>query len=217
MSPFPLETTRSSVAGPSRLWAKEESAETEETSAGDEGGATDILSSPAFLKRKIDVLKSDIEQAEVEVTELTAAAEEGKAEWGDQLDKLRDEYSNIQERLGNQNKQGDTMATVQVVREMLSVLDNYDRAFGAVTPEGPEQEAIEAEFKQTYDQILEIFQDLGVTTVETVGKEFDYEVHQAVMQRPSEDYEEGICCEEFAKGFVMGDTLIRAAMVAVAA
>lgn len=125
-------------------------------------------------------------------------------------------YRNIQERLGNQNKQGDTMATVQVVREMLAVLDNYDRAFGAVTPETEEEKAIEAEYKATYDQILEIFESLGVTTVETVGKEFDYEYHQAVMQKASDEFEEGIVCEEFAKGFVIGETLIRASMVAVA-
>ena len=53
--------------------------------------------------------------------------------------------------------------------------------------------------------------------VETLGTEFDYEVHQAVMQQPSDEYDEGIVCQEFQKGFKIGDTLIRAAMVAVAA
>ena len=53
--------------------------------------------------------------------------------------------------------------------------------------------------------------------VETVGTEFDYEVHQAVMQKPSEEYDEGIVCEELQKGFKIGDTLVRAAMVVVAA
>jgi molecular chaperone GrpE len=46
--------------------------------------------------------------------------------------------------------------------------------------------------------------------------EFDYEFHQAVMQKPSEEYEEGIVCEELAKGFKLNDQLIRAAMVVVA-
>ena len=115
-----------------------------------------------------------------------------------------------------QNKGGDTMATVQVVRNMLSVLDNYDRAFGAITPETPEQAAIEAAYQETYQQILDIFAELGVEEVATLGTEFDYEVHQAVMQKPSEEYEEGLVCEEFQKGFKVGDTLVRAAMVAVA-
>ena len=115
-----------------------------------------------------------------------------------------------------QNKGGDAMATVQVAREMLGVLDNFDRAFGAITPETDEEKAIEAEYHSVYQQILDTFKELGVEEVATLGAEFDYEVHQAVMQKPSDEYEEGQVCEEFQKGFKVGDTLVRAAMVAVA-
>jgi molecular chaperone GrpE len=115
-----------------------------------------------------------------------------------------------------QNQQGDTMATTQVVREMLEVLDNFDRAFGVIEATTDEEKAIEAEYRGVYQSILDVFDKLGVKEVETVGTEFDYEVHQAVMQRPSDEYEEGIVVEEFQKGFVLEDTLIRAAMVSVA-
>jgi len=57
--------------------------------------SNDILNSPAFLKRKIDVLKSDIAQADNQIAELTNAVEEGKAEWGEQLDKLQSEVRPI--------------------------------------------------------------------------------------------------------------------------
>lgn len=116
-----------------------------------------------------------------------------------------------------QNKGGDDEATVMVARQMLGLLDNYDRAFGVLTAETDEQKEIEEAYRTTYDKILGTFESLGVTEVPTVGTEFDYEVHQAVMQRPSSDFDEGIVCEELAKGFVLGDRLIRAAMVAVAA
>ena len=128
-----------------------------------------------------------------------------------------EQYEKIQERMAVQNKGGDDEATVKVVREMLGVLDNYDRAFGVIQAETDEQKEIEDAYRATYDKILATFESLGVTEVETVGSEFDYEVHQAVMQRPSDDYEEGIVCEELAKGFVLEDKLIRAAMVSVAA
>lgn len=108
------------------------------------------------------------------------------------------------------------MATVQVARQMLEVLDNFDRAFGAVRPESEEEMAIETEFKEVYESVLSVFADLGVEQVETLGTEFDYEYHQAVMQKPGTDYEEGIVCEELQKGFKLDDVLIRAAMVAVA-
>lgn len=109
------------------------------------------------------------------------------------------------------------MATVQVAREVLKVLDNFDRAFGVINAETDTQVAIEKEYRQTYAHILQLLADLGVEEVQTVGTEFDYEVHQAVMQKPSDEYEEGVVCEEFQKGFKLGDTLIRAAMVSVAA
>ena len=119
--------------------------------------------------------------------------------------------------MNSQNSQRDEMATVQVIRKMLDVLDNYDRAFGVVTPETDDEKAIEAEYKDAYDMILTTFKKLGVEEVPTIGAEFDYEIHQAVMQKPSDEHDEGIVCEEFQKGFKIGDTLIRAAMVAVAA
>jgi molecular chaperone GrpE len=109
------------------------------------------------------------------------------------------------------------MAAVQVTRRMLQVLDVLDRAFGVVTPTTEAHDAIQDEFKQAYEMVLETFGQMGVETVPTVGTEFDYELHQAVMQKPSEDYEEGIVCEELQKGYKIGDTLVRAAMVSVAA
>jgi molecular chaperone GrpE len=119
--------------------------------------------------------------------------------------------------MSSQNKAGDQMATINVVRAMLELLDNADRAFGSVKPESDGEAAIEAEYKVLYQSIVDTFDALGVEQVATLGTEFDYEVHQAVMQRPSEDYEEGMVCDELQKGFKLGDTLIRAAMVAVAA
>jgi molecular chaperone GrpE len=119
--------------------------------------------------------------------------------------------------MSTQNKKGDVMATQLVVREMLEMMDTMDRGFGVVKAESEAEQAIMDEYKEVYQNILDTFEKLGVTQVETLGKEFDYEVHQAVMQRPSEDYEEGIVCDELQKGFMIGETLIRAAMVSVAA
>ena len=146
------------------------------------------------------------------------------------------QYSNIQDRMSNQRNAGDTQAIVTVVKAVLELLDNFDRAYGVIKPSTPDEEAIEAEYKQAYQQILDTFAKLGVREVETVGTEFDYELHQAVMQMPGSEFEEGIVCQEFQKGFVMGEaksddesedgddeeggtplTLIRPAMVAVAA
>ncbi|CAJ1969320.1 unnamed protein product [Cylindrotheca closterium] len=214
-----FRTAGQQVVSSTCLYVEEEGeAGTEAEQASDNSaGGTDILNSPEFLKRKLDVIKSDIAQAEADIAVAKEQVEAGKAEWGPQLEDLEREYKNIQERMSSQTGQHNDMAITMVVREMLELLDNFDRAFGVIKPENDEEAAIEAEYKELYQSVLDKFTSLGVEIVATVGTEFDYEVHQAIMQRPSEDHEEGIVCEEFAKGFKMGDTLIRAAMVAVAA
>lgn len=118
--------------------------------------------------------------------------------------------------MASQSEVGDVEATQKVALEMIDLLDNFDRAFGVVKPESDADAAIEAEYKAAYQMVTETFKKLGIEEVPTVGSEFDYELHQAVMQKPSDEFEEGIVCEEFQKGFKVGESLIRPAMVAVA-
>lgn len=63
--------------------------------------------------------------------------------------------------------------------------------------------------------MVEIFKTLGVTTVDTVGHPFNPEVHEAIMQEPSEDVDDGTVLLEFRRGFKIGDKLLRPAMVKV--
>lgn len=182
------------------------------------GGEDNILNSPAFLLRKLDVIKADIAKAEESIVVAQETLVEGKAEWEKQLDALELEFKNQQERLQSRGNAGNDVAIMNVARSMLEVLDNFDRAFQAVSAETEEEIEIESKYQILYDTVLGIFEELGVKPVPTVGIEFDYEIHQAVLQRPSEDHEEGIVCEELQKGFILnGKTLIRAAMVSVAA
>eukprot|EP00551_Chaetoceros_affinis_P003830 CAMPEP_0203634482 /NCGR_PEP_ID=MMETSP0088-20131115/1411_1 /ASSEMBLY_ACC=CAM_ASM_001087 /TAXON_ID=426623 /ORGANISM="Chaetoceros affinis, Strain CCMP159" /LENGTH=240 /DNA_ID=CAMNT_0050488095 /DNA_START=306 /DNA_END=1028 /DNA_ORIENTATION=+ len=198
--------------------ANSSSSTSSSSSATTSDSSNDILNSPAFLKRKLEVLESDIAKIDEKISNANKVYEENKAEWGSQLDDLRKEYINIQDRMKIKMKAGAGDANIEIARKILNVLDNYERAFGVVTPETDEEKEVEASYKDTYSMILKQFEDIGVKQVQTVGTEFNYEFHQAVMMRPDEDYEEGMVCEELAKGFAMEDgTLIRAAMVVVAA
>lgn len=180
------------------------------------GNVNDILSSPAFLKRKVEVLENDIATSEEDLKKAMERLEIAKEEWGPQLEALQIEYSNVQDRMSSQNKEGDSESIVRVVTAVLDLLDNFDRGMGVIVPENDTEKSIETEYKAAYNSIVYQFETLGVTEVPTIGKEFDYELHQAVMQMPGTEYEEGYVCKEFQKGFAMDDTLIRPAMVAVA-
>lgn len=74
-----------------------------------------------------------------------------------------------------------------------------------------------AHYAGVYQVMQDVFQELGVTEVPTVGTPFDYNLHEAVMRQASDEHEEDVVCQEFAKGFMVGDKLIRPAMVAVSA
>lgn len=220
---FQVATTIQGRSPTRPLWAEEpsdkdaEEPPAEEPAAPPAADVNDIVNSPEFLKRKIEVLKSEIASAEESIAEAKQRLEAGKAEWEPQIEKLKTEYQNMQNRMNTESNKSDEQATSIVVRKMLDVLDNFDRGFAAVQPANEEQEAITGQYREVYENMLETFKSLGVVEVDTVGKEFDYEVHQAVMQRPDPDHEEGIVCQELSKGFKVGNVLIRAAMVVVAA
>lgn len=120
----------------------------------------------------------------------------------------------MQNRSVKQNT-GDEKSRVEVARAVVEVIDNFDRAFAAVEPDTDEKKEIEAAYKDSYEHFMKVLEEsLGVTPVESIGCEFDYEVHNAVTVMPSE-YDEGIICAELQRGYILGDNLIRAAMVAV--
>ena len=197
----------------------EETSSNEEAAAADEQAAadtTDILNSPAFLKRKVEVLQSDIAAIEKEIDEANTVYLAGKEEWGSKFDMINRESQAMQERLAKQGSQGKETATMEVATSILNVLDNYDRAFQAVEPATNEEVEIVDAYKHTYDLIVDALTELNVTKVETVGVEFNYELHQAMLQMPSDEHEEGLVCQEFAPGWAFGEKCIRPAMVAVA-
>ena len=183
---------------------------------GGEDSADDILNSPAFLKKKVEVLKKETEEAEQDIKVAEAELRAAEEEWGEQMTRLKNEYDFIKARSFNETRDAGDVATVKVIKEVLGVVDNFNRAFGAIKYETDEGKAVEDEFRTVYDDIEALFKELGVEEVETLGAEFDYECHEAITQMPSADYEEGIVCQEFQKGYKLKETLIRPAMVAVA-
>lgn len=194
--------------------------EAESTSAPEDStaseGESDIMNSPAFLRKKAEVLKSDIEAVEKEIEETNAAYLEGKEEWGSKFEDLEKESLLMGERMSRQSREASMAATQDVGKKMVELLDNYDRAFGSISASSDEEEGIAEDYKNTYGMIIDTLVGFNVTKIETVGAEFDFELHQGVMQMPSE-YPEGTVCQELQPGWVMGDRLIRPAMVAVSA
>ena len=93
-------------------------------------------------------------------------------------------------------------------------MDNFERGLAAV-PEEQKNDAFVDGMDKVYKQMMTVFSELDVKPIEAVGKEFDPEFHNAVMQVESEEYESGVVAQELQKGYMYRDSVVRHSMVAV--
>lgn len=142
------------------------------------------------------------------------ALEKKDAELADQKDqylRLMAEYQNYRNRTTEEKKKIYGDAKVDCVQELLAVMDSFERALEAPCTDENYKKGVE----MTFAQIQKAFEKLGVTEVAAMGEAFDPKVHNAIKQVDDSKYDSDVVCEVFQKGYLLGDRLIRPAMVAV--
>ena len=122
------------------------------------------------------------------------------------------EMDNLRKRHEKQLSDMQKFAVEKVMKEVLPVLDSFEQALG--TGDGSESEFHKGMFL-VRDQLLQCLQRNGLQQIESVGKPFDPNFHQAIKTTPVEDSKEEVVLAEFQKGYTLSDRLIRAAMVEV--
>ena len=124
------------------------------------------------------------------------------------------EFDNFRKRTAKEKEQMFSMGERNVIEKMLPVVDNFERGLAAV-PEEEKESPLASGMEMIYKQLFKQLEDLGVKPIEAVGKEFDPNYHNAVMQVESDEYESGVVAQEFLKGYTYHDTVIRHSMVGV--
>ena len=132
----------------------------------------------------------------------------------DKVKRQMAEFDNFRKRTAKEKEQMFSMGEKNVIEKMLPVVDNFERGLAAV-PENEKDSAIVSGMEMVYKQLMKQLEDLGVKPIEAVGKEFDPNFHNAVMQVESDEYESGVVAQELQKGYMYHDTVIRHAMVGV--
>ena len=130
----------------------------------------------------------------------------------DQYLRLMAEYQNYRNRTTEEKKKIYGDAKVDCVKEILVVLDSFERAMEAACADETYKKGIE----MTFGQMTKALEKMGITEVPALGTAFDPNVHNAIKQVDDSEYESDVVCQVFQKGYVLGDRLIRPAMVAVA-
>lgn len=138
--------------------------------------------------------------------------EDALAEANDKYLRLFAEYDNYRKRTAREKTETYQNASVKCVENLLPVIDSFERSL--------EFECSDENFKNgmnmIFNQIKEFLNKMNVTEIEALGAEFNPNFHNAIQQLDGTDYASNHVCQVFQKGYMLGDKLIRPAMVAVA-
>ena len=157
-------------------------------------------------------VKQEAQQPEAEIVEDVKPAAETPQNDTDKYIRLMAEFDNYKKRSVKERENIYTDVRVDTVTKFLPVYDNLERALKAETADEAYKKGVEL----TFNQLMDVFKKLGVEEIETVGKTFDPNFHNAVMHVEDEEKGESEIVEEFQKGFKIGDKVIRFSMVKVA-
>ena len=156
-------------------------------------------------EQKEEILEETIEQPEEEKQEVN--------DWQDKYIRLYADFENYKKRKEKEILSSYTNGKIGAVEELLSVVDNFDRAL--VSIENDDSQFAQG-IKMVSKQLYEALDKLGVKPIEALGKQFDPNLHNAVMHIEDENFGENEVVEEFLKGYICGDRVIRHSMVKVA-
>ena len=145
---------------------------------------------------------------------LKAAQEESKETY-DRLLRVSAEFENHKKRLAREMDEFRKFANESLIKEMLSVVDNLERAINSSSNANQANPGLVEGVDITLKEILKIFEKFNVRPVESLKKRFDPSFHQAVMTEETDDYPEHTVINELQKGYMMHDRLLRPAMVVV--
>lgn len=161
-----------------------------------------------------EALEKETEEAAPEAEDKKEDAAKAEIEaLKDKLMRHAAEFDNYKKRTQKEKEEMYKLAVCDTIEKLLPVKDNLERAVSSVAEA---DEKVAEGVRMIDKQFLDVLKDIGVEAIESVGCEFDPEKHNAVMHEDSEDAGENVITEEFMKGYLYKDKVIRHSVVKVA-
>ncbi len=141
------------------------------------------------------------------------ALESKNAELEDRVKRQMAEFENFRKRTEKEKSTMFDMGARSVIEKLLPVVDNFERGLASITEEqrGPVYDGMNMIYKQLMDEL----DKMDVKPIEALGQPFDPNLHNAVMQVESEEFESGVVAQELQKGYTHHGSVVRHSMVSV--
>ena len=195
--------------------AKNKTVNPKKTAPDDEAEALEALDEEMAetTQEVLEAAEQDV-KADMEALQVALAEANGKAEeYLNMAQRVQADFDNYRRR--NQNVRGEAFedGAKSVILLLLPVLDNMERAMEAAA--SSEDKALKEGVQMVSRQLKEMLEKRGVKPIHRVGEKFDPNVENAIMTGAPEDGEPGTVCEVLQKGYCIGDSVLRHAMVKV--
>jgi len=181
----------------------EETEEAEQEEAQDSEGAEETENEEP-KKKKFFEKKNKKDKKDEQIADLT-----------DKLTRQMAEFDNYRKRTEKEKSAMYEIGAKDVVEKILPVVDNFERGLQSVSEEEKENPFVQG-MDKIYKQLMTTLEGLGVKPIEAVGQEFNPDLHNAVMHIEDEELGENVVAEEFQKGYMYRDSVVRHSMVKVA-
>jgi molecular chaperone GrpE len=152
-------------------------------------GPTPCMDDVAALKAKIDSLE-------------------------DSLLRAKADFQNLQRRSAAERSEAIRYANADLLRSLLNVLDDFDRALESAEVTDNRQAVIDG-VRLVHDNLMKAFKEAGLEQIDALGQPFDPKIHEALMQQPTDDFPPGTVVDQVARGYRLRDRVLRPARVIV--
>ena len=196
------ETSQTTDSTPEAQENAAEAGEAEE-SGNDADGSSEEQSSKTE-KKKLFGKKNKKDKKDEKIEELT-----------DRLTRQMAEFDNFRKRTEKEKSQMYEIGAKDIIEKILPIVDNFERGLASM-PEDEKATPFAEGMEKIYKQLMTTLEGIGVKPIEAVGQEFNPDFHNAVMHVEDEELGENIIAEEFQKGYMYRDSVVRHSMVKVA-
>ncbi|MBQ4232263.1 MAG: nucleotide exchange factor GrpE [Lachnospiraceae bacterium] len=174
------------------------------------------------LKEELEALKSGAAATDSEANATEEQKDSKKDKKQAEIDEIKDKYQRLMAEFENMRKRTEKeslrqydIGAKEVLEKLLPVVDNFERAMDSVTDDNKEDAFVQG-IERIHKQLMDYLESVKVTPMNAQGTEFNPDLHNAVQQVESDEYDEGTVVMEMQKGYMYKDEVLRYSMVQVA-